>query len=240
MSLYVDGTPVRDRRVLRFVAFGVAVILTLGTLTARLFYLQIANGSHYTLLADPNRTVMQPIVAPRGLIYDRAGNVLVTNVPSWTIKIRPADLPFSQRTEVVARLARLIGKDPAEIIATIDANPGSRFDLVRVAQDDGLAAERAAGVVRVKDGRTLVPGHVQGVDARVVGREVDGAGAAVVRPADGQRLDAHGRLVQPQRARDGCPNRELPLGRGVDGHATSRVGGRGDSARLEVALVDGV
>ena len=34
-----------------------------------------------------------------------------------------------------ARLAALLGKDPADINATIDANAGSRFDLVRVAQD---------------------------------------------------------------------------------------------------------
>lgn len=142
MSVYLDGRPVRDRRILRFVAFGVAMILGIGALTARLFYLQIANGSQFAILAQSNRTVLQPIVAPRGLIYDRNGTVLVSNVPSWTIKIRPADLPFSQRDEVIERLARLIGTDPAEIIATIDGNPGSRFDLVRVAQDVPEATAR--------------------------------------------------------------------------------------------------
>jgi penicillin-binding protein 2 len=161
VSVYLDGRPVRDRRVIRFVAFGVAVILGIGALTARLFYLQIANGAQFAVLAQSNRTVLRPIVSPRGLIYDRNGTVLVSNVPSWTIKIRPADLPFSQRDEVAQRLARLIGMDPAEIIATIDANPGSRFDLLRVAQDVPEATARL-----IAEARFDLPGVEVVVEAR--------------------------------------------------------------------------
>ena len=161
MSVYVDGRAVRDRRVIRFIVFGVAVVLGIGALTARLFYLQIANGSQFAFLADSNRTVLQSIVSPRGLIYDRDGAVLVSNVPSWTIKIRPADLPFSRRDEVVERLAGLVGKDPAEIIATIDANPGSRFDLVRVAQDVPEATARL-----ISEARLDLPGVEVVVEAR--------------------------------------------------------------------------
>jgi len=161
VSVYVDGRAVRDRRVIRFIVFGVAVVLGIGALTARLFYLQIANGSQFAFLADSNRTVLQSIVSPRGLIYDRDGAVLVSNVPSWTIKIRPADLPFSRRDEVVERLAGLVGKDPAEIIATIDANPGSRFDLVRVAQDVPEATARL-----ISEARLDLPGVEVVVEAR--------------------------------------------------------------------------
>jgi penicillin-binding protein 2 len=56
-------------------------------------------------------------------------------VPSYTVKIRPADLPEDRRADVVARLAVLLNMDPADINIAIDANPGSRFDLVRVATD---------------------------------------------------------------------------------------------------------
>jgi penicillin-binding protein 2 len=135
VNAYLEGHQARDRRVIRFVAFGLAVLIAIGGLTARLFYLQIAHGNQYTSLAASNRAVLQAVPASRGVIYDRAGRPLVTNVPSFTVKIRPADLPFSKRPEVVARLAALIGMDPADINSAIDSTPGSRFDLVRVAQD---------------------------------------------------------------------------------------------------------
>ncbi len=135
MNPYTDGRTTEVRRLSRFLVFGLAVIIGVGTLTVRLFYLQITNGTTYAALSTKNRSVMEPIVAPRGVIYDRNGRQLVTNVPTFAVKIRPADLPNSERDKVVTRLASLIGMDPADINAAIDGNPGSAFDLVRIAQD---------------------------------------------------------------------------------------------------------
>lgn len=56
MTAYLDSRPARDRRLMRFVAFGLAIVLAIGGLTARLFYLQIANGTTYANLAQRNRT----------------------------------------------------------------------------------------------------------------------------------------------------------------------------------------
>jgi penicillin-binding protein 2 len=134
-TTYLDGRVPRDRRIIRFVAFGMAVVIGIGALTLRLFYLQIVNGAELAALAESNRTVLQPIPSARGLIYDREGRVLVTNVSSFAVKIRPADLPVPLRAEVAERLGALLVMNPAEIIATIDGNPGSSFDLVRIARD---------------------------------------------------------------------------------------------------------
>ncbi|HYH91583.1 MAG TPA: penicillin-binding protein 2 [Candidatus Saccharimonadales bacterium] len=122
--------------------FGLVVVLGMGTLTARLFYLQIANGTQYATLSTRQRTVLEAIPATRGLIYDRNGKALVSNVPTFAVKVRPADLPNEQRDSVVDRLAALIKMDPADIHASIDSNPGSAFDLVRVAQDVDEATAR--------------------------------------------------------------------------------------------------
>jgi len=119
----------------RFVVFGLAVVVVVSALSLRLFQLQVANGGYYATLADDNRVLLQALPSSRGLIYDRNGLALVRNVPSFTVKIRPADLPFSKRDEVVGRLSRLVGMTPAAINEAIDRNPGSRFDLVRVAGD---------------------------------------------------------------------------------------------------------
>jgi penicillin-binding protein 2 len=131
----LDGRRLAARRFSRFLVFGLIVVLAVGTLTARLFYLQITNGTEYAAISDRQRTVDEPIPAPRGYIYDRNGRLLVKNVPTYAVKIRPADLPDDMRDQVVTRLAALLRKDPAEINATIDGNPGSAFDLVRIAQD---------------------------------------------------------------------------------------------------------
>ena len=135
MNTYLDGRPLPERRFSRFLVFGLVVVLAVGTLTARLFYLQITNGTEYAAISNRQRTVDEPIPAPRGYIYDRRGRLLVKNVPTFAVKIRPADLPDAMRDQVVIRLSALLRMDPAEINATIDGNPGSAFDLVRIAQD---------------------------------------------------------------------------------------------------------
>ena len=136
MNLYLDPKAApSSRRFSRFLVFGLVVLLGMGGLTARLFYLQIANGSQYVALSTSNRTTLDPIPAPRGVVLDRSGRLLVDNVPTYAVKIRPADLPNSRRDEVVERLGALLTMDPSDIHGAIDGNPGSAFDLVRVAQD---------------------------------------------------------------------------------------------------------
>jgi penicillin-binding protein 2 len=135
VSTYLDGRREYSRPLSRFLVFGLAIVVALTGLTARLFYLQVMNGGDYSVLAQTNRAVVQAVPSSRGLIYDRSGQVLVMNVPTFAVKIRPADLPETRRDEVVSRLSALIGTPIPEINAAIDGNPGSRFDPVRVAQD---------------------------------------------------------------------------------------------------------
>ena len=135
MNSYLDGRTLPERRFSRFLVFGLVVVLAVGTLTARLFYLQITNGTEFAAISTKQRTVDEPIAAPRGYMYDRNGRLLVKNVPTFAVKVRPADLPDEMRDQVVARLSALLRMDPSEINATIDGNPGSAFDLVRIAQD---------------------------------------------------------------------------------------------------------
>ncbi len=161
MSTYVDGRPARERRTARYIVFAVALLLGISLLAARLAYLQIALGADYAVLSTGNRTVVQALPSSRGLIYDRTGRVLVTNIPTYAVKIRPADLPYSLRDAVVSRLAVLVGIEPATINETIDANPGSRFDLVRIARDVPLDIARV-----ISEARLDLPGVEVEVEAR--------------------------------------------------------------------------
>lgn len=135
MSAVTHESESSDRRILRFVAFAVAVVLAVSTLTARLVQLQVLQGGQFSTLSAQNSRVIQAIPSSRGLVYDRNGALLVTNVPSYSVKILPADLPLTERDSVVSRLAGLLGADPTDINTKLDSNTGSRFDLVRVATD---------------------------------------------------------------------------------------------------------
>ncbi len=132
---YLTPTTERDRRPLRFLTFGIVTILVFALLASRLAYLQINNGPALAARAATSRTAEEAIPAPRGLIYDRQGRPMVTNVASYAVKITPSDLPFGQRTDVAGRLGYLLGIDPSTILETLDSAPGSRFDPVRIAQD---------------------------------------------------------------------------------------------------------
>ena len=157
----MDGGPVEARRLSRFLVFALIVVVGVGALTARLFYLQVSNGRQYATLSTRNRTVLEPIPAPRGVIYDRNGHALVSNVATFAVKIRPADLPNQVRDEVVARLASMIKMDPSDINASIDANPGSAFDLVRIAQDVDESTARL-----ISETGDALPGVEVAVEAR--------------------------------------------------------------------------
>ncbi|HEX8025271.1 MAG TPA: penicillin-binding protein 2 [Candidatus Limnocylindrales bacterium] len=135
MNSYLDGRPAEPRSFTRFLFFGLAVIVAASILTFRLFSLQVTSGGQLASISASNRTVQEAIPSTRGLIYDRNGRLLASNVASYSVRIRPADLPESRRDEVVQTLASLVGMDPADINIAIDSNPGSRFDYVRVASD---------------------------------------------------------------------------------------------------------
>lgn len=135
MSTYLDDRPRPIRRLSRFIAFAVVVVLAITGLAARLFYLQIADGGRFATQPTPIRTVLEAVAAPRGLIYDRLGRVLVTNVPTFAVKVSPADLPVPKRQEVVERLAALLDVNAGSINEIIDSSTGSTFDPVRIASD---------------------------------------------------------------------------------------------------------
>jgi penicillin-binding protein 2 len=135
VSVFTHDPPSSDRRVMRFMAFAVAVVIGVGALTGRLVQLQVLQGGQYSDLSSLNSRAIQAIPSSRGLIFDRNGVPLVANIPSFTVKVRPADLSLVDREQVVGRLASLLGMDPGDINATIDSNPGSRFDAVRIARD---------------------------------------------------------------------------------------------------------
>ncbi len=137
MSDYILGQPEppRTRLGARFAVFGLVIVIVVGLLTTRLFYLQVVSGGYYSGLAQDALSTTQPIAAARGLIYDRAGRPVAINVPSYVVRIRPGDLPFTDRDTVVDRLSQLLNVPSSDIIQALDRNASQRFEYVNIAAD---------------------------------------------------------------------------------------------------------
>ena len=127
--------PPRTRLGFRFAVFALIVVMVVGLLTTRLFYLQVIQGGYYAGLSEENQHATIPLPAVRGLIYDRAGRQLAINIPSYVVKIRPADLPFAERDAVVGRLSTLLQIPATDIVEAIDRYANQSFELVRLASD---------------------------------------------------------------------------------------------------------
>ena len=120
----------------RFLVFGVAIVLAVAGLGLRLFQLQLAEGSTYAAYQDVELTTERPIPVARGLMYDRKGKLLVENVPTFVLRIMPAELAFEQRQEVAERIASLTDIKTRRVVELIDRHTGSQYELVRITDID--------------------------------------------------------------------------------------------------------
>ncbi|NLD71611.1 MAG: penicillin-binding protein 2 [Chloroflexi bacterium] len=95
---------------LRVIIFQAAVVLAFVAVAAKLWDLQIVSAEQYQQSADRNQYRLLPIAAPRGVLYDRTGRMLVKNVPSFTVSIVPAALPedMDERGAMFERLSDLL------------------------------------------------------------------------------------------------------------------------------------
>jgi penicillin-binding protein 2 len=108
-------------------AFRVAVLafLTLGVfavLFLRLWALQVLSGNSYLAQANDNRVRTLRLEAPRGLVLDRNGHVLVENTPGTRVELWPADLPKHwpvERAELRA-LSSITGVSVQDMLTSLD------------------------------------------------------------------------------------------------------------------------
>lgn len=71
----------------RLMGFYLLLVLSILLLFVRLIQLQITEGSRNRQIADGNRIRIKTLPAPRGIITDRHGEVLIRNVPGYRLRI---------------------------------------------------------------------------------------------------------------------------------------------------------
>ncbi|MDF9392653.1 MULTISPECIES: penicillin-binding protein 2 [Methylococcus] len=96
------------------IAFSVVLLLlAVAALVARLVYLQIVGHEHYATLSQDNRVKIAPLPPTRGIIYDRNGEVLADNVPSYSLELVPERIDDLDAT--LAELQTLLGLSDEDV-----------------------------------------------------------------------------------------------------------------------------
>lgn len=95
-----------DQRLLvkRFSLIGV-IVLIWAVFMGRLIYLQVFEYEIYSPISEKNSLRQIPVTAPRGLIYDRNGIILVENEPIFTIMITPINFDTTKTGLLASLLA---------------------------------------------------------------------------------------------------------------------------------------
>ena len=96
---------------LRLLAVRIAILGTFLLLAARLWQLQIVRGQEFQERANQNRFRVETIDAPRGVFYDRNRQLLVNNVPRYTVSLIASRLPetAAERQPILERLSSVLG-----------------------------------------------------------------------------------------------------------------------------------
>lgn len=109
MYLRNDDRPQGSRLSLRVAVLGGVAVALFGILFFRLWNLQILDGDKYLAEAKNNRTREFKVIAPRGDILDRDGEVLVDNRTSLALQLNPTKLPedLAEQRQELERIGEL-------------------------------------------------------------------------------------------------------------------------------------
>ena len=115
----------------------VAVCIVVGVfflLLLRLWTLQIIRGEHYSNLSENNRFRLEDVIAPRGMIFDRQGRILVDNRPAFNLAIIPAEVKDPEKT--LDRLREILNVDrSASMEKLISIRSGAPFRPVVIKKE---------------------------------------------------------------------------------------------------------
>jgi penicillin-binding protein 2 len=116
-----DDRPRRSRLALRIAVLGGVAVALFAVLFSRLWNLQVLDGDKYLAKAQNNRTREYRVLAPRGDILDRDGNVLVENRTSLALMLSTEKLPAgpTAEREELARIGDLADMSMRRIRQTI-------------------------------------------------------------------------------------------------------------------------
>ena len=136
----------RRRITSRMMALQVAVVVAFAALATSFWFLQIVQHARYEEMAENNHQRTLALRAPRGVLFDRNGRVLVENRHSFNVSIVREHTKDLDRT--IRLLAAVAGLDVAEVRRIVDRRRGDPIYRPIVVIEEASLAQVAAITAR--------------------------------------------------------------------------------------------
>ncbi|MGZ3775646.1 MAG: penicillin-binding protein 2 [Pseudobdellovibrionaceae bacterium] len=153
MSTFVNNPDEAKEYLGRYKIFYFAIIFTLAIFTMRLWYLQVISGNELREFSEKNRIKQNKITAPRGLMLDRDGKVLVENLPGFEAVLTPQYIEDLE--ELANTVAPVLGMEPEKLIQKVTKSRKQNGPFAQIRLKDNLSREE---VFRLKRMRLDTPG----------------------------------------------------------------------------------
>ena len=145
----MEVTEDRRRVKVRLTVLQAGVIVTFVALAISFWFLQIVQHKQYEEIAENNHQRTLALRAPRGVLFDRTGRVLVENRHSFNISIVREHTNDLDRT--IRLLSAVAGLDVAQMRQTVDRHRGEPIYRPIVVLEDASLAQVAAIMARRLD-----------------------------------------------------------------------------------------
>ena len=132
----------RRRIALRLMVLQVSVVVTFAALAISFWFLQVVQHTRYQEMAENNHQRTLALRAPRGVLFDRNGRVLVENRHSFTVSIVREHTKDLDRT--IRLLAAVAGLDTSYVRQIVDRHRGEPTYRPIVIIEDAALAQVAA------------------------------------------------------------------------------------------------
>ncbi len=143
----------------KLLIFRILLLLSFAGLISRFAYVQLIESERYTRESEKNRIRPITLEPPRGIIRDRYREILVDNLPAYSVFAIPREL--TRRDTVFAALASIINRQPASLEKIFRRDRRGPFQRVKIARHIGFQA-----LAHIEENKLELPGIVYGVDPR--------------------------------------------------------------------------
>jgi penicillin-binding protein 2 len=146
-SQYISNPEEAKEYLPRYRLFYVAIALAFSIFIIRLWYLQIIQGTELREFSEKNRIKQLKIVAPRGLMLDRDGKVLVENQAGFEAVLSPQYI--KNIDELANQIAPIIGMEPQKLIARVQRSRRQNGPFATIRLKDNLSREEVFRLKRI-------------------------------------------------------------------------------------------
>lgn len=153
MSTYVNNPDEAKEYQNRYRVFYIVIAATFTIFTMRLWYLQIISGNELREFSEKNRIKQNKITAPRGLMLDRDGKVLVENLPGFEAILTPQYI--DDLDDLAKTVGPILGMEPDKVVQKVQKSRKQNGPFAQIRLKENLSREE---VFRLKRVRLDTPG----------------------------------------------------------------------------------